>query len=352
MKPATAPRSREREHRVLVSEAEGEPRVVEALDLASIFRPGDLLVVNDAATFPASLKARRRSGAWVELRFFPNPSAGPGVFTEWEALVFGEGSWRERTEDRQVIELELGERLEVEPGLFLDILDFRHSSARWVICRFSQTDEKVWSALYRLGRPVQYSYLQKDLQIWDVQNLYSAKPWASELPSAGRVLGDELWEKLVQRGVHVVALTHSTGLSSTGDPELDQHLPAPEYYEIPSRTADAIEKARLRGGRVIAVGTSVVRALESQARLHPLATLLPGSAWTSLLIGANHRRRVVDGILTGVHDVTESHFRMLESFVDRGVLDLITARASAAGLLSHEFGDSVLIAKRCPSPFG
>ncbi len=344
MAPATAPRSRESQHRVLVhSQDDHEPRVIQGSELASELVAGDLLVVNDAATFPASLRARRKTGERVELRFFPNPSAGPGVTSEWEALVFGEGSWRDRTEDRPRVELELGEKLEVEPDLSLEILDFQHASPRWIILRFSRPDERVWSALYRLGRPVQYSYLQRAIEIWDVQNLYSARPWASELPSAGRILGDALWEKLIRRGVRVVALTHSTGLSSTGDAELDRHLPAPEYYEIPSRTAQAIEEARVCGRRVIAVGTSVVRALESQARLHPLSTLLPGSAWTGLIVGADHQRRVVDGILTGVHDVTESHFRMLECFVDREVLDRISDRASAAGLLSHEFGDSVLV---------
>jgi S-adenosylmethionine:tRNA ribosyltransferase-isomerase len=163
-----------------------------------------------------------------------------------------------------------------------------------------------------------------------------------ELPSAGRPLTWSLLSELRRRGVALAALTHAAGLSAAGDPALDRALPLPERYEIPNSTAEAIAAAKARGGRVVAVGTSVVRALEGRADAHGGA-LTPGSGWTDLRIGPATRLRVVDGLLTGMHEPDTSHFELLRAFAPSSLLERAHAHATASGYLGHEFGDSSLI---------
>ena len=132
--------------------------------------------------------------------------------------------------------------------------------------RFETPVERFWSALYLHGRPVQYAYEPRPLQLWRVQTPYAARPWASEMPSAGRPLRWSCSRGLARAGCGLASLTHAAGLSSTGDPALDAALPLPERYEIPPSTVGAVAEARRRGGRMVAVGTTVVRALEGAAR--------------------------------------------------------------------------------------
>jgi S-adenosylmethionine:tRNA ribosyltransferase-isomerase len=153
------------------------------------------------------------------------------------------------------------------------------------------------------------------------------------------------WELLLQlrrQGIRVRSLTHATGISSTGDPDLDRRLPFPERSDIPPGTIRAALQTRAQGGRVLAVGTSVVRALEGRAR-QLAGNLRPGIATTDLILDGNQTRFAVDGILTGLHEVTESHFRLLEAFAERALLDAAHAFATERGYLSHEFGDACLL---------
>jgi S-adenosylmethionine:tRNA ribosyltransferase-isomerase len=142
--------------------------------------------------------------------------------------------------------------------------------------------------------------------------------------------------------VNLAWLTHAAGLSSTGDPTLDALLPMPERFEIPEETAQAIRSTRATGGRVIAVGTTVTRALEGSAAQHD-GVVQAGAGTTDLVIGAGFRLRVVDGILSGMHEPEASHFRLLEAFAPREILAQAHAHAEASGYLGHEFGDSSLI---------
>jgi S-adenosylmethionine:tRNA ribosyltransferase-isomerase len=142
--------------------------------------------------------------------------------------------------------------------------------------------------------------------------------------------------------VRVASLTHAAGLSSTGDAALDARLPLPERFEIPAETVEAIRATKAEGGRVIAVGTTVVRALEGCAALHG-GEVVAGTGTTDLVIGADFRPRVVDGLLTGMHDPEASHYRLLEAFAPLAVLDRAHAHAVELGYLAHEFGDSSLI---------
>jgi S-adenosylmethionine:tRNA ribosyltransferase-isomerase len=200
-----------------------------------------------------------------------------------------------------------------------------------------------WALIYRLGKPIQYSYLADDLELWSVQTGYGSRPIAAEMPSAGRPLSFALLAALRRRGVEVVALTHAAGISSTGDPIVDALLPMPERYHIPSTTAAAVNRA---AGRVVAVGTTVVRALESAARIKPGGAVVPGPGLATLVIDDRTDLRVVDAILTGLHDRGASHWRLLGAFAAPGDLDAAWSEAASAGFRAHELGDVALVTRR------
>jgi S-adenosylmethionine:tRNA ribosyltransferase-isomerase len=139
----------------------------------------------------------------------------------------------------------------------------------------------------------------------------------------------------------VAAITHGAGISSTGATDLDARLPLPERFAVGSAAAEAVRDARARGGRVVAVGTTVVRALESA--LLQCGELSPCEGDARLVIGPGFRPRVADAILTGMHRKGTSHFALLEAFAPRALLERALARAESAGYLEHEFGDSMLV---------
>ena len=229
-------------------------------DLPQILRAGDLLVVNDAATLPGSLQGFGPGGAPVEVRLLAELPSGA-----FRAVLFGPGDWHTPTEHRPPPPL-LPEGAALRLGqLSATVERVSPISPRLLELRFDRSGGRLWSLLYRLGRPVQYSYTAGSLELWQVQVGYASRPWAAEMPSAGRPLRWHLLLDLRQRGVRIAAITHAAGLSSTGDPALDAALPLPERFEVPQPTVDAVSKARAAGGRVAAVGTSAVRALEGAA---------------------------------------------------------------------------------------
>ncbi len=298
--------------------------VVPFARLPEFFGPGDLVVVNDAATYPASVRAGD-----LELRVFGFDGA------RWEAVVFGAGDWRTKTEDRPAPRaLPVGATLKVGP-LTAEVVAVSPRSARHVTLRF---DGSLWPHLYAHGTPIQYAHRAQVDPLWAFQNVYAARPWAAENPSAGRPLSWELLLALRQRGVRVEALTHATGLSATGDAALDASMPWPERYEVPAVTADAVGSAR----RVIAVGTSVMRALESAALANG-GRVAAGLGLATLRIDETHRPRVTHGLLTGIHAPQESHYALLRALVDAETLSKATADAAAAKLVEHEEGDAALL---------
>ncbi|HEY2734637.1 MAG TPA: S-adenosylmethionine:tRNA ribosyltransferase-isomerase [Polyangiales bacterium] len=305
--------------------------------LARFLRRGDVLVLNDAATLPASLFATTERGDAIELRLLGPPHHGL-----FDAVLFGAGDHRTGTEQRPPPpELALGDTLRVGPRLSARIEARSALSARLIALRFDREDQALWLELYAHGSPVQYAHQPEPLALWSVQTIYAARPWAAEMPSAGRPLSFATLRDLKRRGISIATLTHAAGLSSTGDPAIDRALPLPERYEIPSETVQAIAQARTRSGRVIAVGTSVVRALESAAlRRHPLQA---GEAISTLRIEAGFARKIVDGLLTGIHAPGESHYDLLSAFVDADLLRASHDEARRLGFASHEFGDSCLI---------
>ncbi len=306
--------------------------------LPRLLRPRDVVVVNDAATVPASLAGRTSGGLAVEVRL-----AGEDEDGTWTAVLFGAGDWRQRTEDRPAPPLvPAGETLAFGPALSARVASVSSLSPRLVALRFREEGAALWAGLYRLGRPVQYAYARGDLDLWDVQTAYASRPWAVEMPSAGRPLTAPVLASLRRAGVAVAWLTHAAGLSSTGDPALDAALPLPERFHIPDATVEAVARARGGGGRVVAVGTSVVRALEGSAEASGGAPA-PGGGRTALRIAPGFHPAVVAGLLTGMHAPGESHFELLRALAPDALLHEALAHAEAAGYLGHEFGDEMLV---------
>jgi S-adenosylmethionine:tRNA ribosyltransferase-isomerase len=347
VRPAREPR--EGPTRLLgVDPAAGTFFDAEATDLHALLRPGDLVVVNDAATLPASLRGLAPGGAPVEVRLL---ARGEGEL--WTAVAFGAGDWRTPTERRPPPPpLAPGDRLTfaapaaapapAPAPLAARVERAGGPSARLLALRFEAEGAALWRALYAAGRVVQYAYLARPLALWDVQTAYAARPWAVEAPSAGFALRWRVLGALARAGVRLAALTHAAGLSSTGDAALDAALPLPERYDIPERTARLVETTRREGGRVVAVGTTVVRALEGRAAAGG-GRLRPGEGVTDLKLGPGTRPRVVDGLLTGLHEPGTSHFSLLEAFAPAPLLAAALDHARAAGYEGHEFGDAGLV---------
>jgi S-adenosylmethionine:tRNA ribosyltransferase-isomerase len=343
MRAATWPRpSPLAERLLLVDPARASFEDARVRDLPMVLRAGDLVVVNDAATFPASLSGSTSSGARIEARLAGRLAGGA-----WRAVLFGEGDWRTKTEDRPAPpRLVRGEALTLG-GLSARVEAVLPASPRLVALRFDADDDVVWRALYAAGRYVQYAYTKAPLAPWHLQTVYAAEPWASEMPSAGRPLTWALLLGLLGRGVRLAHVTHAAGLSSTGEARLDAALPLPERFRIPAETARAVDETTRAGGRVVAVGTTVVRALEGAAiaakGAHGSGRVLPGEGTTDLVIGPGFRPRVAAGLLTGLHERGASHFALLEAFAPRPLLERAYTHAEHEGYLCHEFGDSSLI---------
>jgi S-adenosylmethionine:tRNA ribosyltransferase-isomerase len=360
MMPATWPRSEPLDEKLLVLESDaGRWHDAQTRDLKRWLVAGDLLVVNDAATLPASLRATAPGGTRVEVRLAArlHVAGDRGEAREcrraictpaerWRAVLFGDGDWRLRTEDRPPPpSLEPGAELSFDDAFFARVESVDPRSQRLVELRFSLEGAALWGALYRLGRPVQYAHVTAPLELWHTQTPFASRPWSVEMPSAGRPLAWSLLSSLRAAGVRVAALTHAAGLSSTGDPAVDAILPMPERFDIPESTVRAVVSTRAEGGRVIAVGTTVVRALEGCAAMHG-GELVPGEGTTDLRIGETTRLRVVDGLLTGLHEVGTSHRELLRAFAPEPLLRDAWAHASASGYLGHEFGDACLVLRR------
>lgn len=300
--------------------------------LPSLLRAGDLVVVNDAATLPASLHGRTAAGADIELRL-----AAPVDGSRLTGVLFGAGDFRTRTEHRPPPPpITVGETLHF--GALTAIVTAVAGRRIELVAHLA--GDALWTALYAAGAPVQYAHRPEPLPLYSVQTAYAARPWSAEMPSAGRPLTWDVLLGLKRARIELATLTHAAGLSSTGDDALDAALPWPERYEIPRATVEAIATTRARGGRVIAVGTTVVRALESAVQS---GDLVAGSGVATLRITAQHRLRIVDGLISGLHVPGESHFDLLQAFAPHDRLTRALSLAAANALSSHELGDACLL---------
>jgi S-adenosylmethionine:tRNA ribosyltransferase-isomerase len=339
MTPATESRTQIETTRMLVLEANQKMfRDALVTDMPAILQPHDLLVVNDAATIPASLFAQSPDGLSLEIRLLQYQGD-----SDWKAILLGKGDWRTPTELRDPPErLAVGSQLRIAQEFTARVVEIANDNDRFVTLCFSLGGVDMWTAIYAYGHPIQYSYLKSDLALWSVQTVYASRPWATEMPSAGRPLTWRILLELKRRGIAIAWLTHAAGISTIGDEDLDARLPLPERFDIPHATVDAIRTVREAGGRVIAVGTTVVRALEGCATQNG-GEVVAGVSETDLVIRASYRRIIVDGLLTGVHDPAQSHFRLLRAFADEALLRRAWRHATEENYLCHEFGDLCLI---------
>jgi S-adenosylmethionine:tRNA ribosyltransferase-isomerase len=341
MRAAALPVQRSPEAKLLVIDAAGRLQHAPRSKLAEFLRRGDLLVANDAATLPASLSGTHlRSGAEIELRLAGRGSLRTDDVRRFGAVVFGAGDHRTRTEDRRTPpEMQPGDLLRLGP--LCARIERLRDHPRLIALRFDGTPDAIRAGLAQHGRAIQYAHMAPPLALWDVWTRIAALPAAFEAPSAGFVLDWQLLRRLRERGVGFATLTHAAGLSSTGDPALDARLPFDEPYRLPAATVAAIDATRAHGGRVIALGTTVVRALEHAASRD--GTLPAGAGLADQRIGARTRLRVVDAIVSGTHERATSHFELLRAFTDDATLRRADAALETHGYLTHEFGDSVLI---------
>ena len=289
-------------------------------------RAGDLLVVNASATLPAALPATRADGTAVDLHLStPEPGAAP---TRWVVEL--------RRAGRRVRAAAAGERLGLPAGGIAQLLAPYLSAGRlWVAALDLPAELPAYLSAH--GRPIAYAHLAGPRPLAELQTIFAAEPGSAEMPSAGRPFTARVLDALAARGVEVAPLVLHTGVSSL---ELGER-PYPERYRVPLATALRVNAHRAAAGRVIAVGTTVVRALETVAG--PDARVEAGEGWTSLTVTPERGVRAVDGLLTGWHEPGASHLELLEAVGGRELVERSYAAALAAGYRWHEFGDSHLI---------
>ena len=287
-------------------------------DLPDLLLPGDLVVVNDTGTLPAQVRAGRGlavhfstalpDGAWlVELRVIKDKISRPN----------GTGF------PAQVIDL---------PGGAALTLQSRDTARLWR----ARLSVAVVPYLQRYGLPIRYSYVSRDWPLAAYQTVFSRKPGSAEMPSASRPFTPPVVTDLAARGVLIAPLTLHAGVSSL---EADED-PYPEPYDVPPVTARLVNHVRAHGGRVIAAGTTVVRALETA---FDSGLVAPSAGWTSHVVTPETGVRAVDGLLTGLHEPRSSHLRMLAAFAGPELLSSCYEAAITSGYLWHEFGDVHLL---------
>lgn len=344
---ADSPTQRPPHAKLLVVDAQRHIGHVARATFVEFLRPGDLVIANDAATLPASLRgAHRPTGAFVEVRLAGRPSLKPADVKRFSAVIFGEGDFHTRTEDRLAPPLLAGgDQLVLGP--LRATVENLLGHQRLVSLLFDGTPDEVWAGLARHGRPIQYAHVSAPLALWEVWTRFANSPVAFEPPSAGFALDWHALAAMRERSVEFRTVTHAAGISSTGDEGLDKLLPFDEPYHISEATAGALARARRRGGRVVAVGTSVVRALEHAALAD--GRVRAGDGMATQRIGPASQLRVVNAILSGTHEPGTSHYELLRAFLDDATLQRTSIEMDARGYRTHEFGDSVLI-ERVPRP--
>jgi S-adenosylmethionine:tRNA ribosyltransferase-isomerase len=312
-------------------------------DLPAALTPGDLVVVNISATLPAALSGRFRT------------ASGEAQVPVHVATALSPGMWvlEVRRPDGR------GPQLHLSAGLRIDLPGGVEATLVSPFPQASSGGTRLWRSavrqpphavaadpagdlngyLARHGRPITYGYLRGSFPLSDYQTIFARQPGSAEMPSAGRPFTEHLVVDLVTHGVAVAPILLHVGVSS---PELHE-LPAPETYVVPPSTARLVNAVREGGGRVVAVGTTVVRALETCA--DPDGTVRPGSGWTDLVLGASRPARAVTGIVTGLHEPDASHLLLLEAVAGAQlVASAYEAVTMPAGprYLWHEFGDAML----------
>ncbi|HLX26708.1 MAG TPA: S-adenosylmethionine:tRNA ribosyltransferase-isomerase [Candidatus Cybelea sp.] len=286
-------------------------------DLPRLLHTGDLLVVNDSATLPASILARRSTGDAIRLHV---------------STKIDERLWT--VEPRGPVAA--GETLTLPAG-----------AATTMIAPVEPRQPRLWYAAFQLnasmyeylvefGTPISYAYLRRSFPLPDYQTIFAREMGSSEMPSAARPFTKSVAAELSNRGVEIATVTLHCGVASFEAPE----RPATERFMVSHGTADRVNNARRKGRRVIAVGTTVVRALESAATDEGVAAT---RGWTDLIIDETFRPKAVDALLSGFHDVNATHLSLLHAFAEADLLQDAYTQAAQSGYRYHEFGDVHLI---------
>jgi S-adenosylmethionine:tRNA ribosyltransferase-isomerase len=304
-------------------------------DLSSFLVPGDVVVINTSGTLNAALPARREDGGRLELHL--STQLPGGLWTVEVRVPRGHAT-------DPFFQLSAGEVLYLPVGGTAAV----HTPYECGCGRPAEGPARLWVAtlhlpqplhpyLARHGFPIRYSYVRREWPGSYYQTVYATEMGSAEMPSAGRAFSLELITRLVARGIQIAPLLLHTGVAS-----IESHEPPyEEYYRVPPVTAQMLNGARSHGGRVIAVGTTVVRALETVTDASGITH--PGEGWTCMVVTPAHRLHGVDGLLTGLHEPRSSHLLMLEALAKRKHLEVTYAAALRERYLWHEFGDLHLI---------
>ncbi len=289
--------------------------------------PGDLVVINTSGTLPAALNAIASDGSTVVLHLSTRIDDEDWIVEPRRPVGSTTRRW---TGDAPPRSLVLGE------GASMELIAPYGDAARLWSARVRLPEPPLrWLA--RNGRPIRYRYVQQPWSLDHYQNVYVTEPGSAEMPSAGRPFTPEVITRLVAKGVGVTPVVLHTGVASL---EADE-LPYPERVRVPLVTAQRVNATHEAGGRVIAIGTTVVRALETAATTGGIVE--PVDGWSDLVITPERGVDVVDGMLTGWHEPEASHLLMLEAVAGRRLIEDSYAASLEAGYLWHEFGDVHLL---------
>ena len=343
MKAATRARLSDRNTRLMILTERFQS--IEHRRVGSIvdyFEPGDLLVINRSATLPSSFRGIiRRISETIEIRLAAFQGPNSRDLRRWKAVSFGAGTWKTPTEKRgRAPILFVGDEIRFGDDLSAKIISVESERLLTIEFNSPNSPDSIVHALYRHGRPIQYSYLEDGLETWDQQTLFAGPPVSVEPPSAGFPFNWDLILRLRAKGVEIGTLLHSAGLSSTGSIELDTMLPLAEWYEIPETTVKKFEVAKKEGRQIVALGTTVLRALESA---WDGTTVRAGARTTTLKISPEHVVQTVSGIVTGMHEVGASHMQILKVFSSPEFLQRGYREAELRNYEGHEYGDITLL---------
>jgi S-adenosylmethionine:tRNA ribosyltransferase-isomerase len=282
---------------LVATRSDGAIRDTEFRELPQLLAPGDLLVVNVSATIPAAVPATRSDGSSVQVHF---STQVPRLDDTWRVAEL-RGAGGERPARGRA-----GELIGLRGGAVIELVAPYASGPRLLLTRYDGP-VPLLEYLERHGEPIRYAHSGRRWSLAAYQNVYATTPGSSEMPSAGRPLTGELIARLAAAGVLLAPITLHAGVSSLERNE----PPFPEQFEVPETTAALVAAVRGWGGRVVAVGTTVVRALETVAQTD--GTIEPGSGWTSVVITPDRGLRAVDGVITGWHEPEASHLALLEA---------------------------------------
>ncbi|CAN5691630.1 S-adenosylmethionine:tRNA ribosyltransferase-isomerase [soil metagenome] len=296
-------------------------------NLADFLDAGDVLVINTSGTMNAALQAEREDGTPLELRLSTQLPADLWTVELRRTSGMTTESFRCAQD---------GETLYLPDGAAAKLLaPYQDSRRLWIATLDLPTSLNEY--LDHHGFPIRYGYVRESWPLDYYQTVYATEAGSAEMPSAGRAFTPELITNLVARGVQFAPLLLHTGVASLEDNE----APYEEYYRVPSVSARLVNSARKTGGRIIAVGTTAVRTLETVTDTDGITH--PGEGWTDLIVTPERGVRSVDGMLTGMHEPRSSHLAMLEAIASREHLETSYAEAINERYLWHEFGDLHLI---------